>query len=614
MKNFDRITGSALHVASRRKFLHFVAKSLAFIASVPFVDRFFRNEKSIHASAADALRGAPDMAVKVKKGARTLLKNGYIVDGSGTRGFNGSLLFNGGTIEKIFREGEEISFEGNSLDCDGHVIAPGFIDAHSHMDRYLPVKGHDNLKMPFTAQGITTFIAGNCGYGAAGYKRNSEHMDKVGFVTKDLYDVKWYTMEKYFQVVKGVGMSHNMMVFVGHGTTRASIRGFDPSPLTPSEMKEMLALLEEAMDQGACGVSLGLQYEPGIFADTAELREVAKLVKKKNKILSVHLRAYSALSGSYPVSTMKVLFDYVMPFDGYTPHNILALEEMLGIARETGVRLQVSHLIFVGERTFKTYGDALKLIEQAAKDGVDVKFDTYSYHCGTSRINVFISPWFLAKVPGAYNDKKMLARLEKELTTIKRFLGYGYEDIQITYANNDALNKYNGMFLTDIAKQRGVDPFVNFTDFARLSGGTAAVLNHRYSNMEIVEALTRHPLSIFMTDAIPALEGVQNPACSGAFPRFFQLAREKNLAPLEEIVYKMTGAAAERFGVKNRGLLREGYAADITVFDRNAVRDNNTLTKTDMAPWGIDAVFINGRRVLDQGKPDPSIRAGVVLV
>lgn len=245
---------------------------------------------------------------------------------------------------------------------------------------------------------------------------------------------------------------------------------------------------------------------------------------------------------------------------------------------------------------------------------MDVKFDTYAYHCGQSIINVILPAWFLAKVPQAYSDKNMLSKLKSEFGLIQRFLGFGTKDIQITYANHEELNQYNGMFLEQIAEKRGMDWFDNAMDIARRSEGVASVLNHRYSNLPIIETLMGHPASLFMTDALPALQGVQNPACSGNFPRFFQLAREKKVISLEETVYKMTGATAQRYGITDRGFLREGLVADITVFDWKNIRDNNTLTETSKIPGGIEAVFINGKQVLRKGKVDAAIKAGEVVV
>jgi N-acyl-D-amino-acid deacylase len=151
-------------------------------------------------------------------------------------------------------------------------------------------------------------------------------------------------------------------------------------------------------------------------------------------------------------------------------------------------------------------------------------------------------------------------------------------------------------------------------DIAQKSKGVAQVLNHSYSNLPIIETLMRHPASLFMTDSLPATQGVQNPAISGNFPRFFQLAREKKLISLEEAVYKMSGATAERYKIKDRGFLREGLAADITVFDWENIRDNNTLTETSKTPTGIQAVFINGKQVVKKGKVDAAIKAGKIIV
>ena len=592
---------------SRRRFLTFSGKVMAFLSALPLL-KITGNK----ANAAPASPKAPKTAISLKGGKYTLLKNGLVVDGTGKKGFKGSLLIHDRKIETISTN--EINVAGQVIDCSGLVIMPGIIDAHSHMDWYLPIKGHDELKLPFTAQGVTTFVAGQCGYGVAGFRKNSPFMSKITPRTKGLFPIEWDSMTQYFAHLKKNKMTHNMMVLSGHGTTRTSIRGFNASPLNREEMKEMLLLLEQAMDEGAAGVSLGLQYEPGIFTTADELREVAKLVKRKNKILTVHLRAYSALAPGYPMSTPKILLDYVMPFDGYEPSNLLAIDEMLNIARETGVRLQISHLIFVGTRTFKTCENALKRIDQAVKQGLDVKFDTYAYHCGQSIINVVLPAWFLAKIPEVYSDKKMLAKLKSEFGLIQRFLGFGIKDIQITYANHEDLNRYNGLFLDEIAKKRGLDWFDNTMDFAQKSKGLANVLNHGYSNLPIVETLMRHPASLFMTDTLPAPQGVQNPAISGNFPRFFQLARENKIISLEEAVYKMSGAAAQRYDIKDRGFLKEGLAADITVFDWKNIRDNNTLTETSKTPAGIEAVFINGRQVVHQGKVDASINAGEIVV
>jgi len=531
---------------------------------------------------------------------RTLLKNGLIVDGTGKKGELGSLLIKGTKIEEVSHGPIHVDCE--TIDCTEKVIAPGFIDVHSHMDWVLPIKGREDMKSPFTAQGCTTFVAGNCGYGAAGFRKKSGHRKRIRPVLYGSSNLGWDTMEEYFAHLRSVGMSHNLVTMVGHGTTRASIRGFDASPPDDDEMKELLALIEEAMDQGAWGASFGLQYAPGIFAAPDEVEQIARLVAKKGKIVTVHGRAYSSISPAYEIK------------QGGTPHNVVALQEMIDIAKKTGVRLQYSHLMFAGTASHRTYKQCLEVLDKARADGVDVMIDTYPYHCGTSVISVVIPPWFLANVPANYHDEKALERLEGELGFMSMALGFGYDDIQVTNAKHPDLNEYNGLFLAEIADKRGMKPFDVAIEIAEKSGGIARVLNHKYSNMEIIEALMKYDGCLFMTDATPAPEGVQNPAAFGSFPLLLQYARDRKLLSLEDAVRKMTGANAERVNLKDRGLLKKGLAADITVFDWNAVKDNNTVTDTDNAPTGIEAVFMNGRQVKKNGKVDGSANAGVVLL
>ncbi len=368
------------------------------------------------------------------------------------------------------------------------------------------------------------------------------------------------------------------------------------------EMAEMLRLLEESMDQGATGVSFGLGYEPGIFASKEEITEIASLIASKNKLLTVHGRAYSALSAAYAVS------------DGGPPHNVLSLQEMIDVALETGVQVQYSHLMFAGSNSHPTYQQCLDVLDSARRQGADIMTDTYPYHCGNSIINVILSPWFLAELPANYSNSNALNRLEGELNLMPEMLGFGFDDIQISNANHPELNQFNGLFVSEISEQTGMSPFETVMFFSEKTAGRAGVLNHNYGNMEITDTLISHPECLFMTDTVvnPG-GGVQNPATYGTFPRFLQYARDRKLLSVEDAVHKMTGASAARYQITDRGYLRKGLAADITVFDNNTVRDNCTVHETEHAPDGIEAVFINGQQVVREGQVDGSIHAGQVV-
>ncbi len=532
---------------------------------------------------------------------RILLQNGFIVDGTGKKGYQGNLLIEAGLIKEISEK--DIKTDCEAIDCTGKVISPGFIDMHSHNDWFLPTETTDNFTAPFTQQGITTFVAGNCGFSAAGFRKNSQYLDKIlsnPFQSSGI-NITWSSMREYFDVLKDNKLTNNVATLVGHGSVRASIKGYDPSPLTKEEQKELLEHLDEAMEQGARGVSLGLQYEPGIFSSTEEIKEIAKLVKKKDKLLTVHSRASSALSGTYPLK----LFG--------TPHNILALEEMINVAKETGVKLQYSHLLFVGTRTWKSFDKTMDIIDRAIAEGVDLMFDTYAYSCGASVISVILPEWFMAKVPEAYENKKDLSKLKFELNLIEKLLGFGYGDIQISYIDHPELSKYIGRFISDIAKEWKRTPFETYIEFAKKSNGKARVMQYKYSSPKMIEEFMKHPASIFMTDAWIETMGSQNQSCFGCFPKFLQLARDKKMITLEEAIYKMTLAAATRAELKDRGVLKTGVAADITVFDWTNISDNTSETKTDNAPSGIEHVFINGIQVLKNGQLISGLRPGVVL-
>ena len=245
---------------SRRRFLSFAGKTIALFSALPLLIKSMGRQ----AKAAMVSPKVPKSPVTMQEGNYILLKNGFIVDGSGKKGFNGSLLIHDNKIEKI--SAREITGATQVIDCAGLVIMPGIIDAHSHMDWYLPIKGHDELKLPFTAQGVTTFMAGQCGYGVAGFRKKSPFINKISRGILNPLSIEWDTMAQYYDHVKRIGMTHNMMTLAGHGTTRTSIRGFNAAPMSKDEIKEMLTLLERSMDEGAAGVSLGLQYEmlPGI--------------------------------------------------------------------------------------------------------------------------------------------------------------------------------------------------------------------------------------------------------------------------------------------------------------------------------------------------------------
>jgi len=521
---------------------------------------------------------------------KILLKNGTIVDGTGALSYTGDILIEGDSIKEVSSNPIDINCE--TLDCSGKVISPGFIDMHSHNDWFMPSAENHNFFSPFLEQGITTFVGGNCGYGAAGFKKDTEHLD---LLENNLFKaghkgISWRSLEEYFQHIEKKAMPQNMAILAGHGTARTSVRGYDASPLKTNEEKEILYLLEESLDNGARGVSFGMGYAPDIFMTFEEQKKVAQLVKRKNGIITSHVKAFSSISGAYPLK----------PFG--TAHNLLALKEMLDLARETGVSMHISHLIFVGQRTWKTLDKAMKMIDGAIAEGLDIHFDTYAHHCGATVITGILPDWFMAQVPEAYNNKKLLKKARNLMKLSFKLLGFNDSDMQVAAANYPEYDQYNGMFIRDIAEKRKEKYFETYINMAKGSDSTARLLMHKYSNRDVILELMKHINCHFMTDAWIEPEGLQNPGAYGSMPRFLQLARETNVISLEETIHKLTGKNAQQAKITDRGFLKKGMAADVVVFDWKEIADNTSIEKSDARPTGIDFVFINGHRVLNNGQ------------
>ncbi len=524
-----------------------------------------------------------------------VLKNGLMVDGTGDKPSVGNLLIRAGRIHRI--SSKPIRTSGVVIDCSERVVAPGFIDAHSHLDWHLPLKGHEELKYPFLAQGITTVIGGNCGWAPAGLRESSRWREQVADnpMNNSTLELQWATVEELFDRLSGSGASHNLALLAGHSSSRVSIRGLDPSPLHPYETKELLRLLEIAMDQGARGVSIGLQVPPGMFARPEELKEIALLVRSKRKILAAHPRTMAAVSA------------------GNGTGNIAALRELLDLARQTGVRLQVSHLSFVGSRTWRSVDAALRLIDEALTDGVDVRFDTCAVHAAVVRVSAALSPWFVARGQGAFEDAAAVRTLRKEVRRTERQLGVSAADIRITDTMSQDLAEYNGKPLAEIARLRRLSPPDALIELARRSAGRARMLYQKTSNDRILAELIRHRACLFMTGASVERVGAENPAAFGGLVRVLELARTQKLLPLEEAVRRMTGATAERFDIRDRGILKEGLAADIVVLDWENIRDNSAAVEGNRTPDGIDYVFVNGKKIIGAGKKESPLNAGLPL-
>ncbi len=503
------------------------------------------------------------------------LKNCTIVDGSGQAPFQGDILLSGERIAAIGATLPERA-DAEVIDCTGLTVTPGFIDCHSHNDWFALSDDHTRYFDPFVLQGITTFVGGNCGFSVVGHAENSPFEGQIGggLFGRDARSSKLHRFASWFDEVDRC-CPVNMACLAGHGTARIAVNGNKNAPLSPQARTAMLDELERALQEGACGLSLGLMYEPGLYAPYEELVDVARLCARYDRILAVHPRAESSVSMSYS--------------DMSRSHLLLSLDELDRLVRETGVRLQHSHLIFVGRRTWKVEKQAVAILQKLKDDGFDVAFDMYPLDYGASIITVVLPDWYQAMTPrerGRIGTHLYLALMVRVASFL---VGFGFSDIRIAYGG-ESQTDIIGRTVAEIARERGVSALRAYLDVCEKSDFKASVLMGAYQNDEIVRDLMNNEMSLFMTDAWVEPHGLQNGEIYGAFPLFIEKARAMGW-PLERAIAKMTGLSAARFKLPERGLVREGWFADLNIIDMTKLKSR---IDAQQPPLGFRYTFING--------------------
>lgn len=538
-----------------------------------------------------------------------VIVNGTVVDGTGRPRFRADVGIRDGKIAAV-AGGERL--EGRqTLDAAGLAIAPGFIDVHSHADWVLPLQDHDEILAPLLLQGITTLVAGHCGFSLAPVTQDSAPLlDHSAKPLKDRsFPYRWRTMAEVLNVLERDGVLLNTALLVGHCALRyvaMGERARAAAPPTSEDVDALCCLARQALAEGAFGFSAGLAYVPGVFARDEELFSLLRVVAEEGGVFSVHGRAYSWVSPLY------------RPMVGGTPHNIRSVRDLLELARKSGVRLQLSHQIFVGRRTWRTYPTVLRDIERAVSDGVDVAFDAFPYTLGNTEVKVVFPDWFLDGFSVSIDDPKALWRLRWEINLTRWLLGLDYKDITLMYAQVPELADLEGLDFDEIARRLGMSRFEAYIHVARLSDGEARVLINAYSGddrrEEPLRAVLAHPLCAFMTDTILTRHGLQNPASFGTFPRILgRYSRDLGLFSLEEAVRRMTSFPAERMGLVDVGRVAKGAWGDLVVFDPVTVADNATPEQPETPPTGIRAVLISGRVVAQDGELVGGQRWGRIL-
>jgi N-acyl-D-amino-acid deacylase len=526
-----------------------------------------------------------------------ILRNGAVIDGSGGPGYAADLAVNRGVIAEIGVIPAEAAAE-QELDISGHILAPGFIDIHTHADIALLARP---THLPKIMQGVTTEVFTNCGLGFApvtdaalqiqrqyiaglfGDDGNTKRRENPQIDTdltanhqppSTLHPVtwSWRTVAEFLAQFEAQGIGANVAYLIPHGALRVSAMGMAERAADDAELGRMLALLDQGMEEGAWGMSTGIWYAPMRAATQSELVALCRSAG----FFATHQRDYG-----------DRIFE--------------ATEESLAIAREAGVPVQIAHLQMNGPGNAGRAPQLLELLERARDAGVDVTCDTYPYTAGSTFVQSLLPSWAVDGGPEAIlrrlADSETRARLAAHLATL-----HGWDRYMLVGAVSTPNGPLEGLTFAEAANRRGM-PVAEWICALLEEDELRACYVHHAAHEGNVHDILRWSGQMVGSDGLH-LPGKTHPRLYGTFPRVLgRYVREEAIIPLELAVHKMTGMPAARLGLKQRGLLRPGYAADLVVFDPATVCDTATFEEPLRYPTGVPHVFVNGLAVKAHNQP-----------
>lgn len=508
-----------------------------------------------------------------------IIRNGKVVDGTGNAWFYGDIAVQG---ERIVEVGRLSSQEAKrEIDAAGLVVAPGFIDAHSHSDEALLINRQAESKI---FQGVTTEVIGQCGSSAA---------PRVAGSTSDLELPEWQSMSDYLQLLDEQGVAVNVVPLFGHGNVRRLVMGMANRQATADELAKMCQLAEAAMREGAFGFSSGLIYPPSSYADTAELVAIAKTVAAHGGIYATHMRDEGDdLLGS--------------------------VNEAITIGEQSGIPVHISHHKTCGEANWGKVKDTLALIDAKRAAGVDITLDQYPYIATATGLKVIIPQWAHADGVEAMRqrvlDPEVGARIRSEIIANE----HRWDWVLVAACAKQENKRFEGKNMEEIAAMTGQSPMEAALNLLLAEDFNVGMVRFAMCEAD-VEQVMQHPLVMIGSDASalatsgPLSKGKPHPRSYGTFARVLgHYVRERGVLTLEAAVRKMTGLAAAKFQLWDRGLLRPGCYADITIFDEASVRDAATFVDPHRHAEGIHYVLVNGQVAIDQGR-QTDVLAGKAL-
>jgi len=523
-----------------------------------------------------------------------LIKGSRVVDGTGKSAFEADVGIAEGRIAVV---GKDVEQEAACvIDARGLYLSPGFIDPHTHSDLTLIVDPRAESKI---RQGVTTEVIGNCGFSPAPLVGAA--VEEVGAEAALLgIDVTWRTMGEYLERLRNPGTALNVVALAGHNTVRGSVLGYDDVQPSPAQQAEMEKLTAEAIEQGARGLSTGLFYPPGFYAQTEEVIGLARVVAHHGGTYATHIRSESDLL-------------------------LESVAEAIEIGEKAKVKVEVSHLKLAGYRNWEGVDRLMSILENAQARGIRLGCDQYPYNASSSWLACMLPYWAQAggskAVAERLRDPKVRLQLLKDWEENRvewENRGQHRDWTDIVVSNCEVCPEVLGKNIAEIAKAEGKDPLEAAFDLIIVNEGQVGCVWFDQSE-DNVQTLMRHPLVVVGSDGSSlSPEGIlgQNrphPRSYGSFPRVLgRYVREENVLLLEEAVKKMTSVTAARFGLVDRGIVREGAWADLVLFDAQTVGDRATFTQPHQYPVGIPYVIVNGQIVID-GSEHTGALPGCVL-
>lgn len=517
-----------------------------------------------------------------------LIRNGTVVDGTGSPKRRADVAIRDGFIVQV---GNLVHAQAAVIiEAEGKIVAPGFIDVNNHSDVYWQIFQNPRLDSLLT-QGVTTVVGGNAGSSLAPLTRKQDIRSIQKWTDVDHINFNWLSVKEFLDELERKKIGLNFATLAGHGTMRRGVMHDQSRSITPEEIDMMKKLLQEALADGAYGMSTGLKYTHALSAAPREIVEFAKMLKKEKAVYTTYIRNEA---------------------EGV----ITAVEEAILVGIDTKVKVHISHLKASYQENWSKFDEVLARIDTAVLRGINLSFDIYPYTSTSSVLYTLLPEWVTRKGRIVMIAQLKDSRVRAQVIQDMKREAHNYKDLLVAVSRVNTVAGHKK--ISDIAQMQGVTCEEAVINVLLASEGRAIVSHEVLSPLNIEKGL-QSPHSVISSNGVGyALDygktgNFVHPRNFGTFPRVLgEYVRKKKILSLEEAIHKMTGKPADVFGIKNRGLLKKGQCADVVIFDPNTIIDSATLESPYQNSEGINFVFVNGQLAVKQGVLQ-EILAGQVL-